>query len=103
MVESVKLIHESLQRRSMKWSETSRHGSLRTYEISDMILTVTCHDVTQYSYSLDAEQRVRSVDPEGGPYLSVGSIVHEMWVICEIVSHHKNKSIATFVCMIQPS
>ena len=84
----------------MKWSETSRHGSLRTYEISDMILTVTCHKVTQYAYSLDNENHVQSVDPDGGPYLSVGSVIGN-WIIEEILSHRKNKSIATFVCRVR--
>ena len=87
----------------MRWSETSRAGTARIYVVKGSLLTVTCHEITSYAFSLDSDQNVTSVDPDGGPYLSVGSIIQDKWVITRIQSHRKNKSDAMFVFDIQPS
>lgn len=80
-----------------RWSETSRTGGIRIYVVKDSTLTLICHDIYSYAFSFDSEQNVVSVDPTGGPYLSIGSIIRDKWVITRIQSHHKNKSIAMFV------
>jgi hypothetical protein len=86
-----------------RWSETSRAGTLRIYVVNKSTLTVFCYDITSYAFSLDSDQKVTSVDPDGGPYLSVGSIIRDKWVITRVQSHRKNKSDAMFVFDIQPS
>jgi len=47
---------------------------------------------------------MQSVDPDGGPYLSVGRIIeyeHQKWIINRIRSDKKKNSIAVFVFDIQ--
>jgi len=47
---------------------------------------------------------MQSVDPDGGPYLSVGHIIeheHQKWIINRIRSDKKKNSIAVFVFDIQ--
>ena len=86
-----------------RWSETSRAGTLRIYVVNKSTMTVICHDITSYAFSLDSNQIVTSVDPDGGPYLSVGSLIRDKWTITRVKSHRKNKSDATFVFEVRPS
>jgi hypothetical protein len=87
----------------MHWSETSRAGTNRIYAVKGSLLTVTCHDITSYAFSLDSNKNVTSVDPDGGPYLSVGTTIQDKWIITRIQSHHKKKSVAMFVFEVRPS
>lgn len=89
----------------MEWTEKSRYNTLRTYKISndETTLTVTCKDVLYYSMSSNATE-LNSVDPDGGPYLSVGRIIeheHHKWIINRIRSDKKKSSTAVFVFDIQ--
>lgn len=85
----------------MRWSETSRTGTIRIYVVKDDTLTVIGHDVGSYAFSLDSNGKVTSVDPDGGPYLSIGTIVRDKWVITRVLSHRKNRSIAMFIFEIK--
>ena len=80
-----------------RWSDTSRLGTLRIYVRNDTTLTLICHGVYSYAFSMDDDKNVISVDPTGGPYLGIGSIIQDKWVITRIKSHHKKHSIAMFV------
>jgi hypothetical protein len=73
----------------------SRRNTLRKYKISDDTLTVTCYDTTYYSYSIKNDSIV-SLDPDGGPYFSVGGI-HRNWIIQKIISHNRKESKIIFV------
>ena len=90
---------------SLKWTDTSRYHSFREYEISkeDTTLTVICHDVS-YSFS-EKEKEIISVDPVGGPYLAVGTVItniqNQKWVIQRIISHKKRGDNLIFVFDIQ--
>jgi hypothetical protein len=90
----------------MEWTERSRYNTLRHYKVSsdETILTVTCDSVLYYSMSMRNATELQSVDPDGGPYLSVGRIIeheHQKWIIQRIRSHDKKKSDAVFVFDIQ--
>jgi hypothetical protein len=80
-----------------RWSDMSRLGTLRIYVRKDTTLTILCHGVDSYAFSMDADKNVTSVDPTGGPYLGIGSIIQDKWVITRIQSHYKKYSIAKFV------
>lgn len=80
-----------------RWSDTCRTGAIRIYVVKDSTLTLICHDIDSYALSFDSEQNVVSVDPTGGPYLSIGSIVRDKWVITRIQSHRSKLSVAMFV------
>jgi hypothetical protein len=89
----------------MEWTEKSRYNTQRHYKVSsdEKTLTVTCDDVLYYSLSMNKTE-LQSVDPDGGPYLSVGRIIeheHQKWIIQRIRSHDKKHSIAVFVFDIQ--
>ena len=89
----------------MEWTEKSRYNTLRHYKVSsdETTLTVTCDDVLYYSMSMNKTE-MQSVDPDGGPYLSVGRIIehdHRKWIINRIRSDKKKSSIAVFVFDIQ--
>jgi glutamine synthetase len=74
---------------SLRWTDKSRHNSLREYEISETTLTVKCRNVSYYSFTENNE--IRSVDPDGGPYLAIGTVVGKKWIIKRIVSHKKKR------------
>jgi hypothetical protein len=78
----------------MEWTERSRYNTQRHYKVSsdETTLTVTCEDVLYYSMSMNKTE-MQSVDPDGGPYLSVGRIIEH--------DHRKKSSIAVFVFDIQ--
>ena len=84
------------------WSNTSRYYALRQYELCDNILTITCYNVLSCSFSTGADKVIlTSVDPDGGPYLSIGEyITHEdiKLKINTIVSYtRKNKNVGVIV------
>jgi hypothetical protein len=85
-----------------RWVDKSRFGSLRTYELSrdKTMLTVTCYHVLSYSMSYDPQGTLQSVDPNGGPYVAVGS-TYRNWIIKRIISHHKKQSVAVFVLEVE--
>ena len=90
----------------MEWTEKSRYNTQRYYKVSndETTLTVTCDDVLYYSMSMRNATELQSVDPDGGPYLSVGRIIEHddhKWIIQRIRSHDKKKSDAVFVFDIQ--
>lgn len=90
----------------MEWTERSRYNTLRQYKVSsdETTLTLLCHDVHYYSISMRSATEMQSVDPDGGPYLSVGHIIeheHQKWIINRIRSDKKKNSIAVFVFDIQ--
>ena len=90
----------------MEWTERIRYNTLRHYKVSsdEKTLTVTCDSVLYYSMSMRNATELQSVDPDGGPYLSVGRIIehkHHKWIIQRIMSHDKKKSDAVFVFDIQ--
>jgi hypothetical protein len=90
----------------IQWSDTSRYNTLRTYTISsdETILTVKCEGVLYYSCTTGKEGETYAVDPDGGPYLSVGRIVQfeqQKWVIKKIVSDKKKGQVAIFVFDVQ--
>lgn len=103
-------------RANMRWASTSRFGALRTYNIYDDTLTVMCHNVSSYAFSIDAEQNVTCVDPclkgkywsasmmrnnpAGGPLLYVGQrVAHKGrdWTIRSVLYHYKDKTTAVFM------
>jgi hypothetical protein len=86
---------------SYRWTGISRYNTLRHYTVSsdETILTVTCEDALYYSCTGN-ENNLQAVDPDGGPYLSVGRIIehdHQKWIIQRIRSHDKKKSDVVFV------
>lgn len=90
----------------MEWTEKSRYNTLQHYKVSldEKTLTVTCDGVLYYSMSMINATELQSVDPDGGPYLSVGRIIehdHQKWTIQRIRSHDNKKSDAVFVFDIQ--
>ena len=76
----------------MKWTATSRYGKLRTYEYfqESHTLTVVCYNVLYCSYSNDVgSSEIKAVDPDGGPYLGIGTIVYKgdkSFIIRKIIS-----------------
>ena len=85
---------------TMRWTDLSRFGTSRVYTLFDDILTVICHDISSYEFSIDKEQNVISVDPTGGPSFYVGKCVEHdgnTWTIKSIMFHSKKKSTAVFV------
>jgi hypothetical protein len=88
------------QSEAMRWNNRSRFGTARTYEIFNNTLTVMCYDSPSYSFSLDAEQNVTSVDPTGGPRFFIGQrVTHKgyEWTIQSVMYHYKKDSTAVFV------
>jgi hypothetical protein len=84
----------------IRWTDTSRFGSLRSYAVYDDTLTVMCHGVSSYSFSTGADQHVISVDPVGGPRLFIGKTLEHKghaWTIKSILFHYKKNSVAVFV------
>jgi len=84
------------------WSNTSRYSALRHYELLDTSLTITCYNVLSCSFSTGPDNVIlTSVDPDGGPYLSIGSyITHDdiKLKINNIVSYtRKNKNVGIIV------
>ena len=81
----------------MKWTDTCRYGTLREYEYSEEThrITMTCHHVVYYSFSLKTgTEHVVSIDPDGGPNLGIGgTITHgeKKITIRDIVSHTHNR------------
>jgi len=75
----------------MKWTTISRYGARRDYSEHLGQLTVTCHEVQYQSISSTAND-ILSIDPDGGPYLGIGTTLYNgTWTIRKIVSHHHNR------------
>jgi len=84
----------------MRWTTTSRFGTLRKYQVEGNVLMVRCYDITSYAFSTDDDQNVISVDPTGGPMFYVGQRIEngvQAWTIKSVMYHYKNKDQAVFM------
>ena len=91
--------------KQMRWNNRSRFGAVRTYEIFNNTLTVMCYDSPSYSFSMDAEQNVTSLDPTGGPRFYIGQhVTHKgyEWTIQSVMYHYKKDSTTVFFFGISP-
>jgi len=71
----------------MEWTDHSRYGSLRTYQLSGNQLSIICNDSPTYSYNTLPDSSYHMIDPEGGPYLCIGKkLPYENLIITRIVS-----------------
>lgn len=71
-----------------KWVEQSRYDTLREYTvIAPDQMEVICHDVLYCSFG-GSPTYITSIDPDGGPYLSIGQIIRS-YQIKKIVSYHQ--------------
>jgi hypothetical protein len=59
------------------WTSKSRYGDLRhfTYDENKQEIRMKCDRVLYVSYSDGKDKEIRSVDPDGGPYLGVGGTI----------------------------
>ena len=70
------------------WVEQSRYHTLREYTvIAPDRIEVICHDVLYCSFG-GSPTYITSIDPDGGPYLSIGQIIRS-YQIKRIVSYHQ--------------
>ena len=68
----------------IQWTERSRFHGLRTfvYHAETKEIHIKCDDVECVTYSSgirpddDSIPKITSVDPDGGPYLGVGTTIH---------------------------
>lgn len=68
------------------WIERSRYQTLREYKvISPHQVEVICHDVWYCSVG-GSPTYITSIDPDGGPYLSIGKMIRSYY-IKKIVSY----------------
>lgn len=78
------------------WSDKSRYGDDRKFSFDDHtgILEVVCYNSLYYSFNLGKDQKVVSVDPDGGPYMGICSklfVENNVIVIDEILENEYNK------------
>ncbi len=78
-----------------EWTESSRYGAPRhfVFDGTDKV-TVTCKDVLYTSFTQNQSGTLSAVDPDGGPFMSLGGTLSSMtrkFRILEIVSHYSNK------------
>ena len=68
------------------WTEQSRYHTLRKYTvIAPDQIEMFCHDVLYCSFG-GSPTYITSIDPDGGPYLSIGTIIRS-YQIKRIVSY----------------
>lgn len=86
----------------MKWTNTCRYGNLREYEYSQESnrLTIQCHNVLYYSFSLDNEDHVVSIDPDGGPTIAIGGIIPQTHITIRDIVSHAHKRLAKLLIII---
>ena len=81
--------------RGMKWTTISRHGTLREYSEESGRLHVICHDVLYCSYTHHVStDHIIAIDPDGGPYLGVGTTLFNgdhSFVILGILSEKNDR------------
>jgi len=85
------------------WKNTSRYNSSRLYDLVDNILTVTCDEVYYYSFS-EKDKIIQSVDPDGGPYISIGGLIHsptQTMKTLKIVSHKRTNRTCVIVIEVE--
>ena len=69
-----------------KWIEQSRYQTLREYKvIAPDRIEIICHDVLYCSFGGHPDH-MTSIDPDGGPYLSVGRMIRS-YQIKRIISY----------------
>ena len=72
------------------WIEQSRYQTLREYKvIAPHQIEVICHDVLYCSFGGHPDH-MTSIDPDGGPYLSIGQMIRS-YQIKKIVSYQPLK------------
>jgi len=70
------------------WTERSRYQMVREYTVvAPDRIEVICHDVLYCSFGGKPEA-ITSIDPDGGPFLSVGRMIRS-YQIKRIVSYHQ--------------
>jgi hypothetical protein len=68
------------------WTEQSRYQTLREYKvIAPDRIEIICHDVLYCSFGGHPDH-MTSIDPDGGPYLSVGRMIRS-YQIKRIISY----------------
>jgi len=68
------------------WIEQSRYHTLREYTvIAPDQIEIICHNVLYCSFG-GSPTYITSIDPDGGPYLSIGQIIRS-YQIKKIVSY----------------
>ena len=68
------------------WTEQSRYQTLREYTvITPHQIEVICHDVLYCSFG-GSPTYMTSIDPDGGPYLSIGKMIRS-YQIKRIISY----------------
>ena len=73
-----------------KWTEQSRYQTLREYTvITPHQIEIICHDVLYCSFGGHPDH-MTSIDPDGGPYLSIGQMIRS-YQIKKIVSYQPLK------------
>jgi len=85
------------------YTEWSRYHTLREYTvISPDRIEVICHDVLYCSFG-GSPTYITSIDPDGGPYLSIGQIIRS-YQIKKIVSYQswKGKDTIKIVLEVYP-
>ena len=72
------------------WVEQSRYQTLREYKvITPHRIEIICHDVLYCSFGGHPDH-MTSIDPDGGPYLSIGQMIRS-YQIKKIVSYQPLK------------
>ena len=68
------------------WTEQSRYQTLREYKVIALDrIEIICHDVLYCSFGGHPDH-MTSIDPDGGPYLSVGRMIRS-YQIKRIISY----------------
>ena len=81
--------------RGMKWTTTSQYGALREYSLESGHLKVIYSDVFYCSYTHQiGTNHIIAIDPEGGPYLGIGTTISNgdhAFVIRSILSEKNDR------------
>lgn len=87
------------------WKELSRYGAIRLFECSKdkQYLTITCYDTLCYSCT-NCKDKVIAIDPDGGPFFGVNSVIshhNQSFIITSIISYTKPKTILTILVKVK--
>jgi hypothetical protein len=86
------------------WKDSSRYGAIRLFEWSKdkQYITITCYDTLCYSCT-NCKDKIIAINPDGGPYFGVGSVIShqkQSFIITSIVSYTKQKNILTILVKV---